>query len=239
MKARLGAFLFRYRNVLGPVLFVLALLAGQPGYPFGRAGWNLVFDGAGVLLALCGEALRVLTIGYEYIERGGRNRKVHASKLVQGGVFGQCRNPLYVGNILIAVGFALIVHSTAFYWIVLPFVLVSYACIVAAEEEFLEMKFGADYAAYCRRVRRWWPRWRGFRHSVAGMRFDWRRVLVKEYNTIFIATIALIGIKLWSDYRIVGEVALPRADYLAAGVGAWLVLYLVVRSLKKSGYVSA
>lgn len=239
MKARLGAFFFRYRNVLGPVLFVLALLAGTPDYPFGQARWNRVFDGAGTLLVLLGEALRVLTIGYAYIERGGKDRRVHAIGLVQGGMFGQCRNPLYVGNMLIALGFALIVHSPAFYAIVLPFVLLSYCCIVAAEEAFLAARFGAEYAAYCRRVHRWRPRLAGWKRSIAGMRFNWRRVLVKEYNTIFIATLALVAITFWSDYRIAGATALPRADTMLAGATAWLVLYLLVRSLKKSGYVSA
>jgi protein-S-isoprenylcysteine O-methyltransferase Ste14 len=28
------------------------------------------------------------------------------------------------------------------------------------EEPTLRRKFGEDYAAYCRAVRGWWPRWR-------------------------------------------------------------------------------
>lgn len=239
MKASIGAVLFRYRNVLGPALFLLALLLGQATYPLGQARLNTLLDGAGVLLVLLGEVLRIATIGYDYIERGGKDRRVHASRLVQGGLFDRCRNPLYLGNILLAFGFALVVNSTAFYLLTLPFVLFSYACIVAAEEAFLARRFGAEYAAYCRRVPRWRPRFGGWRRSIAGIAFNWRRVLVKEYNTIFVATIALIGLKLWSDYQVVGTVALPRADYLAAGAGAWLLLYLAVRSLKKWGYVSA
>ena len=46
----------------------------------------------------------MLTIGYEYIVRGGRQGKVYAEDLVQGGVFAHSRNPLYLGNLLIIVG---------------------------------------------------------------------------------------------------------------------------------------
>jgi protein-S-isoprenylcysteine O-methyltransferase Ste14 len=239
MKIKIGAFLFRYRNAIGPILFLLVLFIGQPGYPFSRADLDILLDGFGVACALLGQALRIVTIGYEYIERGGRDRQVYASKLVQGGVFAQSRNPLYVGNILLAVGFALIVNSYAFYLVAIPSILFAYSCIVAAEEAFLKDRFGDGYERYCRRVNRWWPRLKGWKQSTDGMRFNWRRVLVKEYNTIFVVIIALIGLKLWCDYWIVGPHALPPTKYLTAGLGAWLVLYILVRSLKKSGYVKA
>jgi protein-S-isoprenylcysteine O-methyltransferase Ste14 len=236
---RIGDVLFRWRNVLGPLVFVAALVIGRPAYPFGRPDLNVAFDVAGVLIALAGQALRILTIGYDYIERGGRDRKVYASSLVQGGVFGHSRNPLYVGNILIAVGLALIVHSWVFYLVALPFVFFAYACIVAAEEAFLRKRFGAEYEAYCARVNRWWPHWAGFSHSVRDMEFSWSRVLVKEYNTLFVLVFSLSVIRLWSEYRVVGDAALPSAELLLAGFGIWLGLYLLVRSLKKSGVVRA
>jgi protein-S-isoprenylcysteine O-methyltransferase Ste14 len=239
VKIKIGKFLFRYRNAIGPILFLLILFVVRPEYPMGRRDLDKLLDGIGVACALLGQALRIVTIGYEYIERGGRDRQVYASKLVQGGVFGQCRNPLYVGNILLAVGFALIVHSYAFYLVVIPLILFSYSCIVAAEEAFLKDKFGNEYEQYCRRVNRWWPRLKGWKQSINGMRFNWSRVLVKEYNTIFIVIISLIGVKLWSDYWIIGPDALPPTEYLTAGLVAWLVLYIIVRSLKKSGYVKA
>ena len=227
---RLGAFIFRYRNGLFPLMFVGALAAGAPMR-------SPVLDVAGVLIALLGQALRILTIGYEYIERGGRARKVYASTLVQGGVFAHCRNPLYLGNLLIALGLALLINSPAFYLLFLPFMVLVYMAIVAAEEEFLAAKFGPAYAAYCVRVRRWWPRWRGFSASRAGMHFHWGRVLVKEYNTTFLLLAALIGLHLWTEYALEGKGALPAAKPAAAAIGLWVLLYLGVRGLKKSGLV--
>jgi len=115
---KIGQFLFRYRNVLGPVLFLIALALSRPGNAVIDSQLGTALTIAGVLLAVLGQLLRVLTIGYEYIVRGGKNKQVYASNLVQGGVFAHCRNPLYVGNILMAVGLALIVHSSAFFLIV-------------------------------------------------------------------------------------------------------------------------
>jgi protein-S-isoprenylcysteine O-methyltransferase Ste14 len=237
MHARIGAFLFRYRNALGPVLCLLALFVTHPSYPLGRGSLNLLLDLAGILVALLGEALRIVTIGYEYIERGGRNRQVYASRLVQGGVFAQCRNPLYLGNILLTLGLALIVNAMVFYLIVLPLVIYAYTAIVAAEEQFLRNTFGAEFDQYCRRVNRWIPSLRGWRASIAGMRFNWRRVLVKEYNTIFVVLLALVVVKLWSDYEVRGEGVLPSTLSLGLGLGVWFIAYVLVRAMKKSGFV--
>jgi protein-S-isoprenylcysteine O-methyltransferase Ste14 len=237
MHARIGAFLFRYRNALGPVLCLLALFVTHPSYPLGRGSLNLLLDLAGILVALLGEALRIVTIGYEYIERGGRNRQVYASRLVQGGVFAQCRNPLYLGNILLTLGLALIVNAMVFYLVVLPLVIYAYTAIVAAEEQFLRNTFGAEFDQYCRRVNRWIPSLRGWRASIAGMRFNWRRVLVKEYNTIFVVLLALVAVKLWSDYEVRGEGVLPSTLSLGLGLGVWFAAYVLVRAMKKSGYV--
>lgn len=239
MKEQFGRFFFRYRNVLGPIAFLLALFLGHPAYPFGRADLNILLDIVGATCALLGQALRIVTIGYEYIERGGKNRQVCASKLIQGGVFAHCRNPLYAGNILMAVGFALIVNSYVFYLLVVPFIVFTYSSIVAAEEAFLKEKFGAEYDQYCLRVKRWWPRWKGWRQSTEHMHFNWHRVLVKEYNTIFVLSASLVGLKLWCEYRILGPESLPGTRYLVAATAFWLILYMIVRSLKKTGYVRA
>lgn len=239
MMVSLGRFLFRYRNGLFPLVFVVALWAGKPEHAFGRPSADLLLDLIGYAVALAGQWLRILTIGYEYIVRGGKDRKAYADNLVQGGIFAHCRNPLYVGNLLIALGLALVIHSFAFYTIFIPFILLAYVAIVAAEEDYLRGRFPSEYKRYCGRVNRWWPRWDGYATSIKGMRFNWRRVLVKEYNTTFVLIAALIGLELWSDYVITGPSVLPSSEWLVIGSALWLVLYAAVRTLKKSGLVRA
>jgi protein-S-isoprenylcysteine O-methyltransferase Ste14 len=237
MNVNLGNFFFRYRNGIGPIVFLVAIVAGTPTYPLGRPDLNLMLDIAGIVVALLGQGLRIITIGYEYIERGGKNRQVYASKLVQGGVFAHCRNPLYVGNILLAIGISMVVHSLVFYLSVLPLVALVYISIVSAEEEFLISKFGNEYKQYCKRVNRWVPHWNGWRHSIANMKFNWGRVLVKEYNTIFVLVLALAVVKIGSDYQVEGPTSLPPTKSLGMAFLLWLGAYIFVRSLKKSGFI--
>jgi protein-S-isoprenylcysteine O-methyltransferase Ste14 len=216
---------------------VVALALSRPGYAVIAPQLGSALSIAGVVLALLGQLLRMVTIGYEYIVRGGKNKQVYASNLVQGGVFAHCRNPLYVGNILMAVGLALIVHSYAFILLVIPAILFTYACIVAAEESYLLGKFGAEYAEYMLRVNRWLPRLTGLGESTAGMRFNWKRVLVKEYNTTFTLLAAMLALYWWSGYSSGGAVELPSSEAIIAIFVAWVALYLGVRALKKSGYI--
>ncbi len=234
---QIGQFLFRYRNALGPVLFLIALGLSGPGYTSVAPQWGTTLSIAGVILALLGQFLRILTIGYEYIVRGGKNKQVYASNLVQGGVFAHCRNPLYVGNILMAIGLALVVHSYAFVLLVIPAILFTYACIVAAEESYLLGKFGSEYSEYMRRVNRWLPRLTGFAESTQGMRFNWKRVLVKEYNTTFTLLAAMLSLYWWSEYSAHGGVDLPSSQAIVGIFVAWVALYLSVRALKKSGFI--
>ena len=127
-------------------------------------GWTAL----GVFVALSGLAVRAVTIGYEYIVRGGRNRMVYADDLVQGGVYALTRNPMYLGNGLLIVGCALIINAPAFYLIALPLTLLAYAAIIAAEEAYLRTKFGAQFDAYCARVNRSSRAWRGSRRQSTG-----------------------------------------------------------------------
>ena len=96
---KIGNIIFHYRNVLFPVfyalLFVPAVLLVENGY------WLLL---AGFIVGLAGQMTRMMTIGLVYIIRGGKNRQVYAEELVTTGIFAHCRNPLYVGNILMIVG---------------------------------------------------------------------------------------------------------------------------------------
>lgn len=231
----LGNFFFRYRNYLFPLLLLVALLFARPEFFRDRWTADLGLTLLGILTALAGQALRALTIGYRYIKRGGLAKKVYAETLVTQGVFAHCRNPLYVGNFLIFLGILLIVHAPLLYLIGLPFFILAYAAIVAAEENFLRTKFGAEFERYCGRVNRFWPRWQGFRASVADMRFDWRRVLNKEHTTTLVWIVAAVVLRGWKLYAIQGWAALGEIMTWAIGLLPFLAAYGVIRTLKKTG----
>lgn len=180
---RYGNFLFRARDVVFPLVLLALLVAFRPEYPFGSRIWDQRLDLIGLLIAATGQALRCAVVGYAYIIRGGKNRQVYAEGLVTEGFFHHARNPLYVGNILILAGLFLIWNSRWMYAIGIPFFLLGYVAIVAAEENFLRGKFGAAYDRYAAEVNRWIPDLRGLGASLAGMTFNWRRVILKEYGS--------------------------------------------------------
>jgi protein-S-isoprenylcysteine O-methyltransferase Ste14 len=180
---RLGNFFFRTRDALFPAVLVGLLMLTTPAIPRGDPRLARVLDAIGVVLALTGQALRVAVIGYRYIVRGGRNRQVYAEGLVTSGFFQLSRNPLYVGNLLILTGLFVIWNSALMYAVGVPFFLLGYRAIVAAEEAYLGRQYGVEYANYTKQVPRWWPRLGAVRAATNGLTFNWRRVIVKEYGS--------------------------------------------------------
>lgn len=78
-----------------------------------------------------------------------------STNLVTSGPFRFSRNPIYVGNILLLLGLSLIFSNV---WFVLFAMLAAFAIqkfAIDREELHLLALFGAEYEAYCRRVRRW------------------------------------------------------------------------------------
>ena len=231
----LGNFFFRTRDALFPLVLVGLLALTRPAIPGGNVTLARALDVAGVLVALAGQALRVAVIGYRYIVRGGRNRQVYAEGLVTDGFFELSRNPLYVGNLLILGGLFLIWNSAAMYVLGVPFFLLGYRAIVAAEEAYLGRQYGDAYARYAREVPRWWPRLGSARAATAGMDFNWRRVVLKEYGSAayWVAGAAVLLLLKERRYATLTGAA-PRSLPYVAAIAVVAVLWAWARVLKKS-----
>lgn len=195
-----GDFLFKYRNLLFPVMLVALFATHTPPSEYaGNHGYEVAKDVLAVWIVISGLALRAAVIGFKYIKRGGLNKKVYAEDLVTEGFFATCRNPLYVGNMLIYAG-VLLMHGSPFVFVVgLALFAFIYTAIIAAEEYFLRGKFGAAYEAYCRDVPRWIPKFSRLGESIKGMEFNANRVIAKDYTTMANAVIAVVGLELWEQ----------------------------------------
>ncbi len=229
-----GNFFFRYRDTLFPLFILLAVFTLKPALPMGSAGVNNIMDLIGFAITLSGQLLRIVTIGFKYIKRGGKNKKVYADTLVVDGVFAHCRNPMYVGNLMIFLGAAVVINSTLLYAIGIPFVGFIYASIISAEENFLRGKFGAAYDIYCATVPRLVPNLHGLRDSLAGYTFQWRRVLLKEYVTFSVTLAGLIGIRMWTLYKIFGADAMPEIEAWMWAIPVIAASGITIFALKKS-----
>ncbi|MGE5668509.1 MAG: methyltransferase family protein [Betaproteobacteria bacterium] len=78
-----------------------------------------------------------------------------ASRLITDGVFRLSRNPVYLGDFLILAAFAVWLGQPANLVLLAAFVGYIDRFQIRPEEKALSALFGAEYTAYCARVRRW------------------------------------------------------------------------------------
>jgi len=230
-----GTFFFRFRNALFPVVLLALVLLARPAQWFGNLFLDQWLTGLGLLCTVSGEAFRMLVIGYAYIRRGGKNKQVHANELVTRGFYAHTRNPMYVGNYLIVVGFALLFGSGWVVALIAPLFAWIYLAITTAEEAYLAEKFGTAYAEYTARVNRFIPDFRGLKVSLAEFEYDWRRSLVKEYNTLCFTLGIALGLLAWKLVYVYGYAGHETVVRLLVGALVPLaVFYGTVRYLKKT-----
>jgi len=230
-----GNFFFRYRNTLFPLIFLCGAATLRPGIILGSLVLDRFLIYTGVGIAILGQAVRLVTIGFEYIHRGGKNGQVHARDLVRGGVYGITRNPMYVGNVLIATGMTMLFGSHLGYVLLIPLFVFVYQAIVAAEEAYLSDKFGHEYDEYCFAVNRFLPSMNRIPQAFSEMRFDWRHALRRDIGTVSGLTIGLIFVPVWRTYFLYGwdatQAVASRAFLLSSAIGA---VYFILIRLKKS-----
>jgi protein-S-isoprenylcysteine O-methyltransferase Ste14 len=231
-----GDFLFHYRGLAIPLIVVTLLLFGAPARALQDAAVARAFTIAGIAVAALGQLLRFLVVGFAYIKRGGKNRRIYADDLVVEGVYAHVRNPMYVGNFLILVGLALVYGSPLGFAVAVPAIAFVYFCIVLSEEAYLREKFGAGYEAYARDVNRFVPRLRGLGTTIEGSHYDWRKALRKEYGTPHGLGWAIAALILLRGARLDGFAAQRGLFLIVLLIGVpWTVLYLALRRWKEAG----
>jgi protein-S-isoprenylcysteine O-methyltransferase Ste14 len=128
---------------------------------------------AGTVLIAAGLLLR--TIASAHVRKN--------QELTMSGPYAYTRNPLYLGSLILAAGFALAARSGWIIVLMLVFFALIYYPVILAEEEFLAERF-SEFAEYCRSVPRLVPRWRPDRAHGGG--FSWALYRKhREYNSLF------------------------------------------------------
>jgi protein-S-isoprenylcysteine O-methyltransferase Ste14 len=145
------------KRILPPVIFagaivvmvLLHLLVPGPQWPTGPS------RAVGALLLFAGIALNVYCAKLFEDHRTAIKPYEESSRLVVEGPYRFSRNPMYLGMLSILGGVGLLLGSTVPFVVMLVFALVITQRFILVEEEMLSRRFGAAYASYCRRVRRW------------------------------------------------------------------------------------
>lgn len=109
------------------------------------------------VLGVAGAVVAVL--GVASFRRAGTTvnptRPQATSSLVSSGVNGFSRNPMYLGFLLVLVGWAVFLSNVLAFVPVPAFVAYMNRFQIAPEERALEALFGTEFTAYKRKVRRW------------------------------------------------------------------------------------
>jgi len=142
------------RLVFIPVVFVAV---------FVRPRWSVesttgfVMEFGGYLLLLAGLVIRIWCTFYI----GGRKSK----ELIVEGPYSICRNPLYIGSFLLAVGVGLCFENLLMLLLVPVIIIPAHIIAAQIEEAHLESKFGEQYHIYKQKVPRFWPRFSNYSSS--------------------------------------------------------------------------
>lgn len=134
----------------------------------------------GVLIALPGIALRALASGH--VKKN--------EQLTKTGPYAYTRNPLYLGSLVMAIGFAVAARSLWVLLIIVVMFLAIYLPVIRSEEAFLRQSF-PDFEEYAQNVPRLLPRVRPFSHGEGSFSRSlyWQH---REYKAI-LGTAALIA----------------------------------------------
>lgn len=134
-----------------PIIFVAV---------FGWRSWSdesiteLVMEEVGYVFLMMGVALRL----WATLHIGGRK----SIELITDGPYSLCRNPLYVGTVLLAIGASLCLENVVLLAMTLLILVPVHAFAIILEERHLAAMFGPQFEAYRRRVPRFFISFRHF-----------------------------------------------------------------------------
>ncbi len=143
------------------VMFVAAIVAlltsqrsgiflQQQTHTLDNLAWPLVFLVAGIAIALAGVK--------EFVHYKTTVNPLHPEKstyLVVTGIFQITRNPMYLGMLIVLLGWADFLDSIVAF--IGPLIFFSYITLfqIQPEERIMQEHFGVDFSQYCASVRRW------------------------------------------------------------------------------------
>jgi protein-S-isoprenylcysteine O-methyltransferase Ste14 len=133
-------------------------------------GWMRVILALGALIVTLAALVRSWAAAYLH-SSVVHDTELHSDRLVADGPYRRLRNPLYLGNILLAVGVGLMASRPGFVFLVAATVLYVYRLILREEASLLESQ-GESYRRYFETVPRLWPSLRP-RVPGSGARPNW------------------------------------------------------------------
>jgi protein-S-isoprenylcysteine O-methyltransferase Ste14 len=188
---RIADFLVVQRVTISLVVFSLLLIKDLATGTRPHDTWNLhdPFAMTGLGLVIVGLAIRSWAAGVI------KKTKV----LATSGPYRLCRHPLYLGSLMMMLGFCIIVSNLLDACIVFGPVLVIYILTMRREERRLAERHGEAWMQYAAIAPRLFP-YRVFKGLLSGLRADWslsQWLNNREYNAAATTLAALACLHFW------------------------------------------
>ncbi len=137
--------------LLGVVMFATARLA--PAFGFHLPANRIIAAGLAVI------GVFVAVLGVASFRRAGTTvnplQPAAASQLVVSGIYRWTRNPMYLGMLLVLLGWGVVLANAIAFLAALAFIPLMNRLQIGPEERILAATFGPAFTAYQSAVRRW------------------------------------------------------------------------------------
>jgi len=178
MKAISHSLMFKYRGILGIIVFVPVILGVMLSSPRVQEDTVLdfVMDTCGWICFLLYAVVRI----WATIYIGRRKDK----ELQTQGPYSVCRNPLYLGSFCFALSPAFFFESFSLLAAAFALGLIYLLLVIPAEEKVLGTLFGEEFYNYCQQTPRIIPSFKHYRSSsaievrVRGISLEVKRLLL-------------------------------------------------------------
>ena len=115
-------------------------------------------EALGIVLMVVSGVLGLACAGTFVVRGKGTPAPFDAPReFVAVGPYRYVRNPMYVGGLVLLVGFGLYERSISILLMAMVLLLVVHLMVIFYEEPTLRKSFGASYDEYCRTTARWMP----------------------------------------------------------------------------------
>jgi protein-S-isoprenylcysteine O-methyltransferase Ste14 len=173
----LGNYIFVNRSSLFPIVYSILLLFFTKQQDF-----NPKLITISIFLIILGLFIRLSVMSSANIVRAGG--KIQSKKLYVTGMYYLCRNPLYVGNMLIYLGMFLSLNNQSFFIAGTIIWLYLYQIIILTEEKYLAKTYKNKYKIFKKQTNRWIPNIFNLAKCIQSVNFFYKKGFVRDFNVM-------------------------------------------------------
>jgi len=142
----------------------------------------------GIIIILVGALIRLWAT--KHIGRRMPWMKKKGKQLIKTGPYAIVRNPLYIGNIIIATGLSILSELIWIVLLIIMYLFILYHLVALYEEKKLLERWGEEYSTYLSEVPRWIPNLKGLNLAKSGG-FKWWDAVRSETPSVYVCLLAI------------------------------------------------